>query len=43
MLLNARQNTLTQCVFKVSAFDFNACKKTCAPHSNCRWSISSRY
>jgi len=31
-----RQNTLlTQCVFKVSAFGFNACTKTCAPLSDC--------
>ena len=30
------QNTLlTQCVFKVSAFGFNACTKTCAPLSDC--------
>jgi len=29
-----RQNTLlTQSVFKVSAFGFNACTKTCAPLS----------
>ena len=31
-----RKNTsLTQCVFKVSAFDFNACTKTCVPLSDC--------
>ena len=30
------QNTLmTQCVFKVSAFGFNACTKTCAPQTDC--------
>ena len=30
------QNTLlTQCVFKVSAFGFSACTKTCAPLSDC--------
>ena len=32
------QNTLgllTQCVFKVSAFGFNACTKACAPLSDC--------
>ena len=30
------QNTLlTQCVFKVPAFGFNACMKTCAPLSDC--------
>ena len=26
---------LSQCVFKVSAFGFNACTKTCAPMSDC--------
>jgi len=31
-----RQNTLlTHCASKVSAFDFNARKKTCAPLSDC--------
>jgi len=31
-----RQNTLlNQCMFKVSAFGFNACTKTCAPLSDC--------
>jgi len=31
-----RQNTLlTQCVFIVSAFGFNACTKTCAKLSDC--------
>jgi len=26
----AKTHLLTQCVFKVSAFGFNACTKTCA-------------
>ena len=31
-----RQNiVMNQCVFKVSAFGFNACTKTCAPLSDC--------
>jgi len=36
-----RQNTLlTPCVFKVSAFVFNACTKTCSPLSDCYINIA---
>jgi len=31
----SKNTLLTQCVFKVSAFSFDACTKTCAPLSDC--------
>ena len=34
-LLHSQNTLLTQFVFKVSAFGFSACTKTCAPLSDC--------